>query len=158
MKGEIRDTLLAMLADALSAPVPRLTRREIRLPKVAGKAMAVIGMRRSGKSCFLWQCLGDLLAAGVEIRRFRDGLLHTKSIVVDEEITLFGTVNLDIRSFELNFEVSLIAYDRKFSAEVRALQRAYEERSAPLLADQWRARPRLRRLLENAVQTMSPLL
>ncbi len=64
MKGEIRDTLLAMLADALSAPVPRLTRREIRLPKVAGKAMAVIGMRRSGKSCFLWQCLGDLLAAG----------------------------------------------------------------------------------------------
>ena len=101
---------------------------------------------------------GDLLAAGVEIRRFRDGLLHTKSIVVDEEITLFGTVNLDIRSFELNFEVSLIAYDRKFSAEVRALQRAYEERSAPLLADQWRARPRLRRLLENAVQTMSPLL
>jgi cardiolipin synthase len=101
---------------------------------------------------------GDLLAAGVEIRRFRDGLLHTKSIVVDEEITLFGTVNLDIRSFELNFEVSLIVYDRRFSAEVRALQRAYEERSTPLLADEWRARPRLRRLLENAVQTMSPLL
>jgi cardiolipin synthase len=101
---------------------------------------------------------GDLLAAGVQIRRFRDGLLHTKSIVVDEEITLFGTVNLDIRSFELNFEVSLIVYDRKFSGEVRALQRDYEERSTALLPDQWRARPRLRRLLENAVQTMSPLL
>ena len=44
--------------------VPVLTRREIRLPKVPGKALAVIGMRRSGKSSFLWQCLGDLLAAG----------------------------------------------------------------------------------------------
>jgi predicted AAA+ superfamily ATPase len=64
MKGEIQTTLREKLADALNAPVPRLTRREIRLPKVPGKAMAVIGMRRSGKSSFLWQCLGDLLAAG----------------------------------------------------------------------------------------------
>lgn len=64
MKGEIRETIREKLADALVAPVPRLTRREIRLPQVPGKAMAVIGMRRSGKSSFLWQCLGDLLAAG----------------------------------------------------------------------------------------------
>ncbi len=64
MKGEIQSALKEKLADALTAPVPELTRREIRLPRVPGKAMAVIGMRRSGKSCFLWQCLGDLLAAG----------------------------------------------------------------------------------------------
>jgi predicted AAA+ superfamily ATPase len=64
VKGEIQSTLKEKLADALAAPVPELTRREIRLPQVPGKAMAVIGMRRSGKSCFLWQCLGDLLAAG----------------------------------------------------------------------------------------------
>ncbi len=77
---------------------------------------------------------------------------------MDEEITIFGTVNLDLRSFELNFEVSLIAYDREFSAATRALQRAYEARSRTLELEQWRARPRARRLLENAVQTMSPLL
>ncbi len=100
----------------------------------------------------------DLLAVGVRILHFRDGLLHTKSMVVDEEITVFGTVNLDLRSFELNFEVSLIAYDREFSSAARALQRAYEARSVPLELNAWRARPRLRRLLENAVQTMSPLL
>jgi predicted AAA+ superfamily ATPase len=64
LKGEIQNTLKEKLADALVAPVPGLTRREIRLPQVPGKAMAVIGMRRSGKSCFLWQCLGDLVAAG----------------------------------------------------------------------------------------------
>lgn len=100
----------------------------------------------------------DLLAVGVRIMRFRDGLLHTKSMVVDEEITVFGTVNLDLRSFELNFEVSMIAYDREFSTAMRALQRNYEGRSQRLEAEQWRTRPRARRLLENAVQTMSPLL
>jgi hypothetical protein len=64
VKGEIRAALLEKLADSLVAPIPLLTRREIRLPKVPGKALAVIGMRRSGKPCFLWQCLADLLAAG----------------------------------------------------------------------------------------------
>ena len=57
MKGELRDTLKRKLADALMVDPPQLTRREIRLPRVPGKAMAVIGMRRSGKSSFLWQCL-----------------------------------------------------------------------------------------------------
>jgi hypothetical protein len=41
-----------------------MTRRDVRLPAVRGKALAVIGMRRSGKSTFLWQCLADRLAAG----------------------------------------------------------------------------------------------
>jgi cardiolipin synthase len=100
----------------------------------------------------------DLLAVGIIILHFTDGLLHTKSMVIDEQVTIFGTVNLDLRSFELNFEISLIAYDQQFSAEVRELQRHYESRSRPLLLEHWRARPHWRRVLENAVQVMSPLL
>ena len=100
----------------------------------------------------------DLLAVGVRIMRFRGGLLHTKSMVIDEEMTVFGTVNLDLRSFELNFEVSMIAHDGAFSTAVRDLQRRYEARAQQLDIDTWRARPRTRRLLENAVQSMSPLL
>ncbi|MCM8594009.1 cardiolipin synthase [Accumulibacter sp.] len=100
----------------------------------------------------------DLLAVGIEILRFTDGLLHTKSMVIDEQITIFGTVNLDLRSFELNFEISLIAYDQRFSAEVRRLQREYEARSQPVDVEHWHSRPRWRRLVENAVQVMSPLL
>jgi cardiolipin synthase len=73
----------------------------------------------------------DLLAVGIIILHFTDGLLHTKSMVIDEQMTIFGTVNLDLRSFELNFEISLIAYDQQFSAEVRELQRHYESRSRP---------------------------
>ncbi|MBL8395486.1 MAG: cardiolipin synthase [Candidatus Accumulibacter sp.] len=100
----------------------------------------------------------DLLKAGIVLLRFGDGLLHTKSMVIDEQITIFGTVNLDLRSFELNFEVSLIAYDQRFSSEVRELQRQYESRSQAMQLAEWRARPRWRRLLENVVQVMSPLL
>lgn len=64
MKGDIHNTLREKLASSLAAEIPVLTRREIRLPVVPGKALAVIGMRRSGKTCFLWQCLRDLLDAG----------------------------------------------------------------------------------------------
>jgi hypothetical protein len=64
VKGEIHSALTQKINDSLVAVIPRLTRREIRLPLVPGKALAVIGMRRSGKTCFLSQCMADLLAAG----------------------------------------------------------------------------------------------
>lgn len=64
MKGEIHSALTQKINDSLVAVIPRLTRREIRLPLVPGKALAVVGMRRSGKTCFLSQCMADLLAAG----------------------------------------------------------------------------------------------
>jgi len=61
----MRELLRRKITDSLTAPVPSLTRREARLPALPGNAMAVIGVRRSGKTSFLWQCLGDRLAAGV---------------------------------------------------------------------------------------------
>ena len=100
----------------------------------------------------------DLLAVGITILRFRAGLLHTKSMVVDEEITIFGTVNLDLRSFELNFEVSMLTYDPAFAATARAMQSQYESKSQALQLARWRGRPDWRRRLENAVQVLSPLL
>lgn len=66
------DVLRQKLIDSLSTPPPPFTRRDIRLPEVRGKALAVIGIRRSGKSTFLWQCLADRLAAGTP----RDDLVY----------------------------------------------------------------------------------
>lgn len=68
----MRDVLRQKLIDSLAAPPPALTRRDIRLPAVRNKALAVIGMRRSGKSTFLWQCLAERLAAGTP----RDDLVY----------------------------------------------------------------------------------
>jgi uncharacterized protein len=71
-EGQMRDVVRQKIADALVAPVPSFTRREVRLPKVRGKAVAVIGPRRAGKTTFLWQILSDRLASGTE----REGLLY----------------------------------------------------------------------------------
>jgi predicted AAA+ superfamily ATPase len=60
------------IVDSLASPPPSFTRRDIRLPRVRGKAIAVIGMRRSGKTTFLWQVLADRLEAGTP----REGLLY----------------------------------------------------------------------------------
>lgn len=60
----MRDILRTKLTEAITAPVPEHTRRDVRLPRVAGKAFAIVGVRRSGKTTFLWQCLSERLASG----------------------------------------------------------------------------------------------
>lgn len=60
----MRDVLRRKVADTLASAPPTLTRRDVRLPEIPGKALAVVGVRRSGKTTFLWQCLADRLAAG----------------------------------------------------------------------------------------------
>ena len=57
MKGDYTQIFEAKVADSLAAPLPLLTRRSVHLPAISGKALAVIGMRRAGKTSFLWQCL-----------------------------------------------------------------------------------------------------
>ncbi len=77
----MRDLLRLKLSEALTSPVPPLTRRDVRLPGVPGKALAVIGVRRCGKTTLLWQCLADRLAAGVPREALL--LLDTNKIAAD---------------------------------------------------------------------------
>jgi len=100
----------------------------------------------------------DLMAVGVQIQCYRGGLLHTKSIVVDERITMFGTVNLDMRSLWLNYEVSLFVYDAEFGAQVDALQEGYLRACSLIDPDTWRRRALPHRLVENLARLFSPLL
>lgn len=100
----------------------------------------------------------DLLDIGVEIHLFHGGLLHTKSILVDGAMSMFGTVNLDMRSLWLNYEVALFIYDHEFGQSLRALQQAYLAQSRRLDPTIWEARAFKGRLLENALRMASPLL
>ncbi len=99
-----------------------------------------------------------LLKHGMKIYRYRGGLLHTKSIVVDGEISMFGTVNLDMRSLWLNHEVSLFIYDRPFAHQLRELQLSYIASSDCLDAEEWAQRSFALKFLENTMRLMSPLL
>ncbi|MGY0216793.1 cardiolipin synthase [Endozoicomonadaceae bacterium StTr2] len=100
----------------------------------------------------------DLLEAGVEIMHFRGGLLHTKCVLVDRETVLFGTVNLDMRSVWLNFEVTLIVYDESFGQRMATLLESYLEQSVAVCPESWPSRPFMKKLGENTAQLLAPLL
>jgi cardiolipin synthase len=99
-----------------------------------------------------------LMTSGVRIALFQDGLLHTKSILVDGALTLFGSVNLDMRSFWLNFESSLFVYGPAFAARIGEVHRDYLARSVLVDAETWRRRPTRQQCLEDAARLVGPLL
>lgn len=101
---------------------------------------------------------GDLAQVGVKIRLFDAGLLHTKSITIDGRTSLFGSLNLDPRSLQLNFEITLAIYDAAFTQELRALQQSYLARSEPFDMARWRERSFGTRLVENTARLFGPLL
>lgn len=100
----------------------------------------------------------DLMSAGVTIAEFHGGLLHTKSLLIDKRIAIFGSVNFDQRSLRLNFEISLIVYNEEFCAKLESLIESYLAQSDMVDLKTWNARPRWRVLLENAAHLASPLL
>jgi cardiolipin synthase len=100
----------------------------------------------------------DMLAAGIRVFGFKGGLLHTKSVVVDRQVALFGSVNLDVRSFWLDFEVTLGVYDPDFAERLLALQDKYIEDSAQVDLQTWQQRPGKERFIENLARLASPLL
>lgn len=100
----------------------------------------------------------DLMDNGVSFYLYRDGLLHTKSIMVDGEISMFGSVNLDMRSLWLNYEVALFVYDPAFAQELKRLQQSYLAHSDKLDPASWETRPFASRFLENTLRLASPLL
>ena len=100
----------------------------------------------------------DLLEAGVRILLYEGGLLHTKSISVDNEFAVFGTLNIDNRSLHLNFELMMAIFDEAFVRDLSALHAEYETHCSELQADVWRNRPLSNRLREGASYLISPLL
>lgn len=100
----------------------------------------------------------ELMLAGVKIFEFYGGLLHTKSVVIDEQFCLVGTVNMDMRSLWLNFEVTLAVDDEDFTKEMYELQQGYMNQSHPVVLQDWAERPFYYRFLERTFYLFNPLL
>jgi predicted AAA+ superfamily ATPase len=86
----MRDLIRRKIVDALVEPIPKLTRRDVHIPAIADKAIAVIGMRRAGKTTLLWQILQDRLAQGMQ----REGLLYFG--FEDERLAGMTVADLDL--------------------------------------------------------------
>jgi cardiolipin synthase A/B len=99
-----------------------------------------------------------LMEAGVKIFLYRKGLLHTKSTTVDDTFAVFGSANLDVRSFNLNFELSTLLYGAEVTSRLRGIQEAYLADSEPLDLDCWNKRSIGKRYADSAISLLSPLL
>jgi cardiolipin synthase len=86
------------------------------------------------------------------------GLLHTKSLTLDGEVTLIGSANMDRRSFELNYENNILFCDPALTANVRQRQQEYIARSCPVDPKKVAAWPVRRRLWNNTIAMLGPLL
>ena len=99
-----------------------------------------------------------LLAAGAEIHEFRPGLLHAKTMVIDREVALIGSANLDRRSFELNFENNVLFADPVFASELRERQNAFIAQSDRITREEVAGYGLLARLWQNFLAMLGPVL
>ncbi len=100
----------------------------------------------------------DLLSAGVKIFFYQDGFVHAKTLVVDKKIAVIGTANMDLRSFDLNFEVNAIVYDDELAASLANVFNSDIKDAILLDRDAWSNRSTTRKFLEKTARLVSPLL
>ncbi len=105
-----------------------------------------------------WARYEDMTKNGVSVLLFQGGLLHSKTITVDDNFSLFGSVNLDMRSFWLNFEATLFIYNQSFTRELRDVQSCYESQARQLQPEDFKNRSIMQKFFENASLIIGPLL
>ncbi len=100
----------------------------------------------------------ELLAAGVRIFEYEPGLLHAKTLTVDDDLTLIGSTNLDRRSFDLNYENNVLLQSRGVTAAIRARQARFIEASHAVTLAELSATSAPRRAWRNALAMLGPVL
>ncbi len=99
-----------------------------------------------------------LLEAGIHIHLYAPYLLHAKHVTVDRWLAVVGSVNMDIRSFALDSEVSLLVYDPQVVAAFEVVQTRYIAHSREVSREAWSRRPLLRRVAQNTARLADSLL
>lgn len=100
----------------------------------------------------------ELLECGVKIHQYRERFLHAKHLTIDDAVTIIGSSNMDLRSFSLNLELSLILYDRDVTARMHREQERYFAGSTLLTRDAWARRTAFTKIGQNIARLFSPLL
>ena len=98
-----------------------------------------------------------LLAAGVRVYLYRNGFNHSKFIVVDDELCTVGSANLDYRSFNDDFEVQALLYDRSITCHLREVFLADLADSEEITSEGWQRRSRTSKLMEPVARLLAPL-
>lgn len=101
--------------------------------------------------------LPDMLRAGVRIYRYQPGFLHQKIMLVDDQSASVGTVNLDNRSFRLNFELTVFIPDKTFAAQVETMLERDFTQCREVALEELQRRPLWRKLVSRAAYLLAPI-
>lgn len=100
----------------------------------------------------------ELLKAGVKMYLYpAPAILHTKCAIADAEIAVMGSSNMDMRSFGLNYEISMMTGKGEVMDNLLALVEEYKEKSTLLTAEEWETRPWYKQYLDNVARLTSAL-
>ncbi|MCF2571599.1 cardiolipin synthase [Brevibacterium sp. UCMA 11754] len=100
----------------------------------------------------------SLLEAGVRIFLYpKPQVLHTKCFVVDDKYAVMGSSNMDMRSFGLNYEISLLTTGGDLVGDIAEVVAGYQQASRELTLEEWEKRPLIRRYMESAMRLTSAL-
>ena len=100
----------------------------------------------------------DLLEAGARCYTYENGFLHAKMVTADGLVACCGTANMDIRSFQLNFEVNAVIYDRETTRELEQAFLEDMKQSREITKDIYNQRTLKVRMKEQISRLLSPLL
>ncbi|WP_461482513.1 phospholipase D-like domain-containing protein, partial [Porticoccus sp.] len=101
--------------------------------------------------------LMGLKHSGIEAYQYRRGFLHQKVVLVDDDRAYVGTANFDNRSFQLNFEITVMVRDLQFAAQVEQMLEGDFRGCVPLTGTQLEQRSVLFRALVKLAQLFSPI-
>lgn len=99
-----------------------------------------------------------LLAAGIDIYEYIPGLLHAKTLTLDGRISFIGSTNMDLRSFDLNFENNILLYDPNITNQIYQRQQEYIQDSIQITHDDVNSWPFYKIIWNNIVATVGPVL
>lgn len=103
---------------------------------------------------YVTQCL----KAGIKVYLYNPGMLHAKTMIIDDNLVTAGSTNFDFRSFENNFECNLFIYDKEVNRQMREIFFRDMTQCTKLTYSTWHQRPRIQRTMESVIRLLSPIL
>lgn len=139
--------------DALLTAIISAASRGVRVVMVNSEVVDQLFVAHAQRSYY-----EKLLQAGVEVfLHKRPTLIHSKFVIIDEEISAVGSSNLDIRSLVLDSELTLLVNDKSFSSGLQAVSDMYLANSRQISLAAWKARPAIKKLFDNIARLTSAL-
>ncbi|WP_243396982.1 cardiolipin synthase [Flagellimonas pacifica] len=100
----------------------------------------------------------ELLPYGVKIYKYNKGFVHAKTMVIDDDLAIVGSANMDYRSFDLNFEVNAVMYSRRIAQQLKDVFNSDLKESELIDTKAWLNRPKYIHLWGKVVRLLSPFL